>query len=114
MDFVDCLKLFEEDADTDAVVLIGEIGGSAEEEAADFIKEKLDIPVVAFIAGSTAPPGKRMGHAGAFISRGRGTAAAKVRALESAGVAVAPSVAEIGLTLVDHASLPNIAQKKIC
>ena len=94
--FVDALRLFESDADTDAVVLIGEIGGSAEEEAAAFIRQRFSKPVVGFVAGLTAPPGRRMGHAGAIISGGRGTATDKMAALEGAGVRVVSSPADIG------------------
>jgi succinyl-CoA synthetase alpha subunit len=97
--FVDTLRLFQADPDTKAVVMIGEIGGSAEEEAAEFVASEMDKPVVAFIAGATAPPGKRMGHAGAIISGGKGTAKEKKAALEKAGIPVAPSPATIGETL---------------
>lgn len=99
LDFIECLELFERDQETDAVILIGEIGGSAEEEAAEFIKSQVTKPVVAMVAGLTAPPGKRMGHAGAIIAGGKGTAKEKIEAFEKAGVAVAPTTAEIGSTL---------------
>ena len=97
--FVDALALFKDDAETDAVVMIGEIGGSAEEEAAAYVKEHYDKPVVGFIAGRTAPPGRRMGHAGAIISGGKGTADDKMAAMRDAGVHVCESPAEIGETV---------------
>jgi succinyl-CoA synthetase alpha subunit len=97
--FIDGLKLFKEDPATEGVVLIGEIGGSDEETAAAYIKDNFDKPVVAFIAGRTAPPGKRMGHAGAIIAGGKGTAGEKIQSLRDSGVTVVESPAEIGSTM---------------
>jgi succinyl-CoA synthetase alpha subunit len=96
LDFIDCLELFEADPQTEAVILVGEIGGTREEEAAEFIRSHMKKPVAAYIAGRTAPKGKRMGHAGAIIAGGSGTADAKIRALEAAGAVVAQSPAQLG------------------
>jgi succinyl-CoA synthetase alpha subunit len=97
--FVDILALFEEDQDTQVVVLIGEIGGTMEQEAAEFINHKMTKPVISFIAGSTAPPGKRMGHAGAIITGSAGKASEKIKALSQAGATIAPNPAEVGITV---------------
>ena len=100
LDFIDLLELFEADPQTEAVIIIGEIGGTAEEQAAAWIKDNFTKPVAAFIGGVTAPPGRRMGHAGAIISGGSGKASDKIAALQAAGIAVAPTPAEIGATLI--------------
>jgi succinyl-CoA synthetase alpha subunit len=100
LDFIDCLEMFQNDAATEAIVMVGEIGGTREEEAADYIQSHVTKPIAAYIAGQTAPKGKRMGHAGAIISGGKGQAEDKIRALEQAGVVVARSPAEIGAALM--------------
>lgn len=111
--FIDVLKLFNEDEDTYAVIMIGEIGGTAEEEAAEWIKANMTKPVVGFIGGQTAPPGKRMGHAGAIISGGKGTAAEKINTLESCGVKVAETPAVMGETLIKALEENNLLEKCI-
>ena len=99
--FIDCLRMFQDDPGTEAIVMIGEIGGDAEEKAAAFVKEYVTKPIISFIAGQTAPPGRRMGHAGAIISGGKGTAAEKMAALQDAGIHVVPTPADIGEKMVE-------------
>ncbi|MFC0328770.1 succinate--CoA ligase subunit alpha [Paenibacillus sepulcri] len=110
-EFIDILDMFNNDPDTYAVIMIGEIGGSAEEEAAEWVKANMKKPVVGFIGGATAPPGKRMGHAGAIISGGKGTAAEKIATLEKCGIKVAPTPSEMGSTLVSVLEEQGLLEK---
>jgi succinyl-CoA synthetase alpha subunit len=111
MNFVDCLELFQADPDTHGIIMVGEIGGSAEEEAAEYIRAQVTKPVVAYIAGVTAPKGKRMGHAGAIISGGKGTATAKIEILEAAGVSVVRSPADMGARMAERLAVDYGQQK---
>src|SRR5699024_6631664 len=109
--FIDVLKAFNEDPETEAVIMIGEIGGTAEEEAAEWVKEHMTKPVVGFIGGQTAPPGKRMGHAGAIISGGKGTADEKIRVMKECGIKVAETPAVIGERMIELLKENNLAEK---
>jgi succinyl-CoA synthetase alpha subunit len=109
--FIDVLEMFQNDPDTDAIIMIGEIGGTAEEEAAEWVKNNCTKPVVGFIAGATAPPGKRMGHAGAIISGGKGTAAEKFAAMRAAGIRVAPTPSDLGSTMVELLKEKGLLEK---
>ena len=111
MNFIDCLELFERDPQTEGIILVGEIGGDAEERAAEYIKTRMSKPVVSYIAGQTAPPGKRMGHAGAIIADGKGAAAGKVAALREAGVTVVSSPAEMGSAMLERLGLTQRSAK---
>jgi succinyl-CoA synthetase alpha subunit len=102
--FVDVLRLFNDDPATEGVIMIGEIGGTAEEEAAEFVKAEMTKPVAGFIAGTTAPPGKRMGHAGAIVSGGKGTASAKIEAMSDAGIVVAKTPTDMGTAMLEALS----------
>jgi succinyl-CoA synthetase alpha subunit len=99
--FVDCLRMFNDDPATEGVIMIGEIGGTAEEDAAEFVSSQMTKPVAGFIAGTTAPPGKRMGHAGAIISGGKGTASAKIAAMKEAGITVASTPSDMGAAMLE-------------